>query len=116
MIIHPHIPKRKKRKPNAKQRALQASWEDILKKYDVKPAVRRSTELASNYTPPVVLRRECSLDSAPSLDSGVGIAPKRERNFYTGDAMIGIGQLHKSNSVPVFRKEDAEDQAKMRRG
>ena len=116
MIIHPHIPKRKKRKPNAKARALQASWEDILKKYDVKPAVRRPAAVAANYSPPPVFRRECSLDSAPSLDSGVGVAPKRERNFYTGDAMIGIGQLHKSNSVPVFRKEDAEDQAKMRRG
>lgn len=116
MIIHPHIPKRKKRKPNAKQRALQASWEEILKKYDVKPQVRKSTGVPADYCPPVVVRRECSLSSAPSVDTGVGVAPKRESKYYTGDAMIGIGQLHKSNSVPVFRKEDAEDQAKMRRG
>jgi|SRR6056300_1726641 hypothetical protein len=34
---------------------------------------------------------------------------------YTGTAMIGIGTLHKSNAVPVFKKEDLEDQAKMRR-
>lgn len=115
MIIHPHIPKRKKRKPNAKARALQASWEEILKKYDIKPEVRKSAAVASNYTPPAVFRRECSLDSAPSLDTGVGVAPKKETKYYTGDAMIGIGQLHKSNSVPVFRQQDAEDQAKMRR-
>lgn len=116
MIIHPHIPKRKKRKPNAKQRELQASWEAILKKYETKTTLQQSPIVVANRTPTPVLRRVSSLDNAPSLDSGVGIAPKRERNFYTGDAMIGIGQLHKSNSVPVFRKEDAEDQAKMRRG
>lgn len=52
----------------------------------------------------------------PSLDSGIGVATKQEVLQYTGDNMLGIGQLHKSNSVPVFRKEDAEDQAKMRRG
>lgn len=52
----------------------------------------------------------------PSLNSDQGVAVKQERMVYTGDNMLGIGQLHKSNSVPVFRKEDAEDQAKMRRG
>ena len=116
MIIHPHIPKRKKRKPNAKRRELQASWEAILKKYEITPEVRRSSRVVATRTNAVVVDPSRSTDHIPSLDTGVGIAPKRERNFYTGDAMIGIGQLHKSNSVPVFRKEDAEDQAKMRRG
>ena len=52
----------------------------------------------------------------PSRDSGIGVATKREVTYYTGENMLGIGQLHKSNSVPVFRQQDAEDQAKMRRG
>lgn len=116
MVIHPHIPKQKKRKPNAKQRALRASWEDLLKKYDVKPEVRKSSIVAANYSPPPVFRRESMLDTVASLDTGVGIAPKRERNTYTGDAMIGIGQLHKSNAIPIFQAEDAVDIAKMRRG
>jgi hypothetical protein len=30
--------------------------------------------------------------------------------------MLGIGMLHKSNLVPVFKAEDAEAIAKMRRG
>ena len=34
---------------------------------------------------------------------------------YTGDKMLGIGTLHKSNAVPIFNSEDALDQAKMRR-
>lgn len=35
---------------------------------------------------------------------------------YTGDKLLGIATMHKSNSVPVFKQEDAEDIAKMRRG
>jgi hypothetical protein len=34
---------------------------------------------------------------------------------YTGEKLIGIGTLHKSNAVPIFSEEDAVDQAKMRR-
>lgn len=50
-----------------------------------------------------------------SLETNIGSTTKSERPIYTGDAMIGIGTLHKSNAVPVFKKEDLEDQAKMRR-
>lgn len=34
---------------------------------------------------------------------------------YTGDAIIGIATLHKSNAVPVFSQQEAEDISKMRR-
>lgn len=50
-----------------------------------------------------------------SLETNVGSTTKSERPVYTGDNMLGIGTLHKSNAVPVFKKEDLEDQAKMRR-
>lgn len=50
-----------------------------------------------------------------SKGDGVGVAVKKDIPEYTGDKMIGIGQLHKSNAVPIFKKEDAEDLAKMRR-
>ena len=54
-------------------------------------------------------------DHIASRGTGVGNATLSERPTYTGDKMIGIGQLHKSNAVPVFRQEDAEDIARMRR-
>ena len=50
-----------------------------------------------------------------SLDLGIGVAVKKETPTYTGTAMIGIGQMHKSNAVPIFKQESAEDLAKMRR-
>jgi hypothetical protein len=41
-------------------------------------------------------------------------APKREMK-YTGDKLLGIATMHKSNAVPIFKQEDAEEIARMRR-
>ena len=115
MIIYPYIPKRKPRKPNAKQRAQKASWQALLDKYDIKPGVRKSTVVATTNRSTVVVDPRRSTDHIPSLDTGKGIAAKKEVIHYTGDAMIGIGQLHKSNAIPIFKAEDAIDISKMRR-
>lgn len=114
MILHQHIPKRKPKKPNAKVRELKANWQEILKKYDVK-----QTHKKSDYRKPTdvrVMRPGSDLSHIGSVDSGIGIAVKKPIQQYTGDAMIGIGQLHKSNAIPVFSQEDAIDISKMRRG
>jgi hypothetical protein len=41
---------------------------------------------------------------------------KHASPVYTGTKMIGIGTLHKSNSVPVFSEEQAIEISTMRRG
>ena len=115
MIIYQNTPKRKKRKPTAKQRELAQSWQKLLEKYDVKPAKKLDTK-SIHKSPTIPEHRRTVFDGARSVDTGAGIAVKSPVNQYTGDAMLGIGQLHKSNAVPVFRKEDAIDQSKMRRG
>jgi hypothetical protein len=112
MIIHQHIPKRKKKKPNAKQRELQASWQELLKKYEVKP----NTMVSKRAVSPITVPRRDSLSHIPSLDTGIGSTAKKASPVYTGDAMLGIGQLHKSNAVPIFKAQDAIDISKMRRG
>ena len=48
------------------------------------------------------------------VDTGVTFAKKP--NVYTGDRLLGIATMHKSNSVPVFSQEDAIEIARMRRG
>lgn len=40
---------------------------------------------------------------------------KPEPKVYTGTEIIGIGQMHKSNAVPIRRKDDAKSIANMRR-
>lgn len=115
MIIHPSIPKRKKKKPNAKQKALKDSWQKLLEKYDVKPTVKENSKLLVTSTKLSDYRRTV-FDGARSVDTRTGLASKKQVNQYTGDAMIGISVLHKSNGVPVFRQEDVVDISKMRRG
>ena len=112
MIIYTNqSSKKKKRKPNAKQRAQQASWQGLLERWDIKPVdVRKSKIVLVKDTP---YRRETPY--YPSLYSDKGNTFKAKDKVYTGTAVLGIGTLHKSNAVPVFSKEEAEDQAKMRR-
>ena len=101
----------------AKARENAENWKRLMEKYDIKPQVRKSAKLASkSSSATTVYRRECSTDHIPSLDTGSAVATKKEVIQYTGDAMIGIGQLHKSNAVPIFSQADAIDISKMRRG
>ena len=114
-IIHTHIPKRKKRKPTAKQRKLQASWEEILKKYEPKKKVDKVQAKSPLPTQVGNYRRETP--NYPSVDSGVtGAVTTKQSQQYTGTAMMGIATLHKSNAVPVFSAEDAIEISRMRRG
>lgn len=102
-----------------KARKNAESWKALLDKWEVKDAptkVRGTAGVApaSGYSPLHDPKR--STRHIPSLDTGKGIAARPADKVYTGDAMIGIGQLHKSNGIPVFRQEDAIDVSKMRRG
>jgi len=46
-----------------------------------------------------------------------GVCAKPEEKVYSGERkLLGIATMHKSNMVPVFAKQDAEDIARMRRG
>lgn len=44
-----------------------------------------------------------------------GVGAKKDTLMYTGDNMLGIAAMHKSNEVPIFNFEHAQDVAKMRR-
>jgi hypothetical protein len=77
-----------------------------------KPKVSFSTRTA-----PVEIRH--STKHIPSLNSADQWAPalRKEQNQYTGDNLLGIGTMHKSNMVPIFKSDAdyAKDIAKMRR-
>jgi hypothetical protein len=95
------------------------SWQALLDKWGVKDdvtKVRKSTKLDPVVRNAPVVDPKRSTRHIPSVDTGQGIAARPADKVYTGDAMIGIGQLHKSNGIPVFRQEDAIDVSKMRRG
>lgn len=115
MILHTTTPKSKPKKLTGKNKKLNDSWKKLLEKYDVKPSKKLDTKTIRK-SPTIPEHRRTVFDGARSIDTGTGIASKSPVNQYTGDAMLGIATMHKSNSVPVFKQEDAEAISKMRRG
>lgn len=51
----------------------------------------------------------------PSLNTADPFVGTSKTNVYTGTAMIGVATMHKSNAVPVFSEQNAQDISKMRR-
>jgi len=113
MIIYASLGKSKKRKPSAKQRELQESWDAMIKKYEPKKPIAKTKDAGWTYSLGKPARRETP--NIPSLPFTGGVCAKKESHVYTGTAMKGIGTLHKSNAVPIFTDEEAIDIAKMRR-
>ena len=108
-----------------KARRNAESWNELLEKYDAKVVVEKPKQVRTNSSKTVAPYRNDwrsrvdprrLTDHIPSRDTGCGIAAKPADKVYTGDAMLGVSVLHKSNGIPVFRQEDAVDIAKMRRG
>jgi hypothetical protein len=110
-MIHTSLGKSKKRKPNAKQRQLQADWETLLKKYEPKKPV---TKRKDNWSYSLGIPRETP--NIPSLPFTGAPCTKKDSPVYTGDKIKGIGTMHKSNAVPIFTDEQAVEIATMRRG
>lgn len=112
MIIYTHQ-RSKKRKPTSKERQLAVDWEALKIKYATKPVSK--TKKSDNYVPPKSYVRETRhYPSLPPTGPMACTKPLKEVR-YTGDKIIGIGTLHKSNAVPIFSEEEARDQATMRR-
>jgi hypothetical protein len=100
-------------------RELDSSWKDLLKRQGV--AAEEKKRRRALAAEPLVYNLTGVTDRAgtahiPSRDTGGGVAALAPAKVYTGTELIGIGQLHKSNGIPIFRKQDAEDLARMRRG
>ena len=108
MLIYTHQ-RSKKRKPTAKQRQLQAEWEELVNRTKLNNKVNNVKPLVNNN------RYIRETEYYPSKDTGYYNTFKKADLYYTGDNMKGIGTLHKSNAVPIFTDEEAKDQAKMRR-
>lgn len=115
-MIYTSIPKRKAKKPTAAQRQLAAEWEAIQKKHAPKKPLSwmpSSSTLDYKLTAPA---GRSNTKHIPSLSTGEGIGAAKPTMKYTGDKMLGIGTLHKSNAVPVFSDGEAKEMARMRRG
>jgi hypothetical protein len=96
------------------------SWQAFLDKWGVKDEVsstkvRRPTGFNPVVRNAPVVDPKRLTNHIPSLDTGKGIAVKKEVQHYTGTECIGVAVMHKSCLQPIFNKQSAEDVAKMRR-
>ena len=101
-------------------RELAADWEDLKQRHNVPAKEKRVGKifepLHTAYKLSAPPGRETQRVGRSLPDTHLGAVSSKPRQQYTGDKMIGIGTLHKSNAVPIFSDEEAKDQAKMRRG
>jgi len=98
-----------------KSRELDASWKELQKKWGVDNTRLKKKAPTESLAYSLSIPEGRNTKNIPSLNSGLGVASKVESKVYTGDAVLGISTLHKSNAVPVFSKDEAHDIAKMRR-
>ena len=106
--------RKRKSKLNAKQLAAKLAHEKFVEKYTKgQKADKKLLDqmFKIGYTDSMKVDR--SAFGKTGMTRGVFARPKEK--VYTGDKLLGIATMHKSNSVPVFKKEDAADIASMRR-
>ena len=101
-----------------KARELDASWKELQKKWEVDAdAKKRQRALAAEpltYKLSTPVGRSTTTNLPSRVTPGGSTAPVHK--VYTGDKVLGIATMHKSNAVPVFRAEDAVEISRMRRG
>ena len=101
-----------------KARELAADWAELKSKWGVEEERKRTRAMQAetlNYKLSAPAGR-ATTNHIPSRNTGDGIASTKPIPQYTGTKMLGIGTMHKSNAVPVFSDEEAQDISKMRRG
>jgi hypothetical protein len=110
--------KKKWASAEAKRKAefLEESWKALQKKWGVEAEEKkRKRGLAADTWKPKSEPYRRETPKINSLPFTAGPCVKAPDKVYTGDKIKGIGTMHKSNAVPVFSDEEAQDIAKMRR-
>jgi len=109
--------KRKRKSSNNKRAALQRAEHEawVLKMTKGMASDKKVLDKVwrKEYTHSMMVDRSAFTKSGMAP----GACAKPEEKVYSGERkLLGIATMHKSNMVPVFDKQNAEDIARMRRG
>lgn len=101
-----------------KARELDASWAELQKKWGVEADEKKRKRAMSAPSLDYKLTAPVGRTTSNHIPSRVteGGSTASVHKVYTGDKIIGIGTMHKSNAVPIFSDEQAKDISRMRRG
>ena len=101
-----------------KAREQEESWKELMKRWAVESEDKKRKRGLEAPTMNPVVNKPFVRDTGPRINSlpfTGGPCLKTPDKVYTGTMIKGIGTMHKSNAVPVFSDEQAQDIAKMRR-
>jgi hypothetical protein len=107
--------RRKAQKKSQQQLAAEVEHEAYLKRLGVGrvslPVDKKGRRLGINPLPDLGVGPRVTSDRIPNNGNA------KKVNTYTGDELLGIATMHKSNAVPVRKdsKESAKDISNMRR-
>lgn len=109
---------RSKVKPKQKPKAEREAYAQWCAKYGIDPTGKTRKKspvkvITNSVIASGIVRRETP--HYPSLNTGGGSCAPAPTRVYTGDKIIGIAAMHKSNLVPVFNDEAAKEVSSMRR-
>lgn len=104
---------KKKKKTNNKNKQAQKDHDEWLKRMGVNvDKTPKKSKKSGIYEIP-----DYSTGPRMTSDRIAANGTAKKSNVYTGDEIMGIGTMHKSNAVPIRKdsKETAKDLASMRR-
>jgi hypothetical protein len=110
----------KKRKLTKAQLQLQAEWEKKMAAH-AKPLERGAkakgavVKTAAPSKKSMPLLEAGRTNKQASVDTGYNSTAPKQTVQYTGDKVLGVALMHKSNYAPVFDDQSAKEIARMRR-
>jgi len=101
-----------------KSRELDSDWKELQKKWGVEQEEKKRSRAMRAEPLTYKLSTPAGRSTSTHIPSRVteGHSTASVHKVYTGDKILGIATLHKSNAVPVFSQQEAVDISKMRRG
>jgi hypothetical protein len=101
-----------------KARELDASWKELQDKWGVEAEEKKRKRAMSQPTLEYKLSEPVGRSTSNHIPSRVtpGGSTSSVHKVYTGNKILGIGTMHKSNAVPIFSDEQAVEISRMRRG
>ena len=112
--VQVHGKSKKKKSPG--WRKAQAEHEAFLRKMGIDPNGSKKKEKVTLEKAKPIEPDTTSYNTIPTSDTIPANGPAKQQQQYTGDYIVGIATMHKSNLVPVGKGDDPKEYARMRRG
>ena len=106
---------RRKKILREKKLSIYSSELKRAKKFASKPVTQEFKTYVPSRSPLQLVRTDIKYPSHNAFSNNAASTAKAETKEYSGDYIIGLATMHKSNIVPVGKNDNPVDYATMRR-